>query len=154
VSRLEEGNKVMTTVSQILSLKGGDVVTGDQSMSLGQAVARLSDHRIGALIFVDENATVIGILSERDIVRALALHGARVLEELASAHMTRKVRTCTRDDTVEDLMDMMTSGKFRHLPVLDGDSIVGLVSIGDVVKWRLREFESEQQALHDYIKSA
>jgi len=141
----------MTTVSQILSLKGGDVVTGDQSMSLGQAVARLSDHRIGALIFVDESAAVIGILSERDIVRALALHGARVLEELASAHMTRKVRTCTRDDTVEDLMDMMTAGRFRHLPVVEDGKLVGMVSIGDVVKHRVADIEHQATEIRNYI---
>ena len=141
----------MTTVSQILALKSGDVVTGDLSMLLGQAVARLADHRIGALIFVDDTNAVVGILSERDIVRSLALHGARVLDELASSHMTRKVRTCTRDDTVEDLMDMMTAGRFRHLPVVEDGKLVGMVSIGDVVKYRIDQLTDERNHLLEYL---
>lgn len=141
----------MTTVSQILALKSGNVVTGDLSMLLGQAVARLADHRIGALIFVDDTNAVVGILSERDIVRSLALHGARVLDELAASHMTRKVRTCTRDDTVEDLMDMMTAGRFRHLPVVEDGKLVGMVSIGDVVKHRVADIEHQASEIRNYL---
>ena len=141
----------MTTVKQILSVKGEDVVTGDRSMTLGQAVARLASNKIGALIFVDDDRHVIGILSERDIVGSLALHGARVLEELASAHMTRKVSTCTRDDTVEDLMDMMTAGRFRHLPVVEDGKLVGMVSIGDVVKHRVADIEHQATEIRNYL---
>lgn len=141
----------MTTVKQILSVKGEDVVTGDRSMTLGQAVARLASHKIGALIFVDDDRAVIGILSERDIVASLALHGARVLEELASSHMTRKVSTCTRDDTVEDLMDMMTNGRFRHLPVVEDGKLVGMVSIGDVVKHRVADIEHQATEIRNYL---
>lgn len=141
----------MTTVRQILSVKGEDVVTGDRSMTLGQAVARLADNRIGALIFVDDDRRVIGILSERDIVASLALHGSRVLEELAAAHMTRKVSTCTRDDTVEDLMDTMTAGRFRHLPVVEDGKLVGMVSIGDVVKHRVADIEHQASEIRNYL---
>lgn len=141
----------MTTVRQILSVKGEDVVTGDRSMTLGQAVARLADNRIGALIFVDDDRRVIGILSERDIVASLALHGSRVLEELATAHMTRKVSTCTRDDTVEDLMDTMTAGRFRHLPVVEDGKLVGMVSIGDVVKHRVADIEHQASEIRNYL---
>ncbi|WP_036837507.1 CBS domain-containing protein [Pleomorphomonas oryzae] len=141
----------MTTVKQILSVKGEDVVTGDRSMTLGQAVARLASNKIGALIFVDDDRAVIGILSERDIVASLALHGARVLEELASSHMTRKVSTCTRDDTVEDLMDMMTNGRFRHLPVVEDGKLVGMVSIGDVVKHRVADIEHQATEIRNYL---
>ncbi|PKR88980.1 inosine-5-monophosphate dehydrogenase [Pleomorphomonas diazotrophica] len=141
----------MTTVKQILSVKGEDVITGDASMTLGQAVARLAGHKIGALIFVDGDRRVIGILSERDIVASLALHGARVLEELATAHMTRKVSTCTREDTVEDLMDMMTAGRFRHLPVVEDGKLVGMVSIGDVVKHRVADIEHQASEIRNYL---
>ena len=142
----------MTTVRQILSAKGDGVVTGDRTMSLGQAVARLADNRIGALIFVDDDSRVVGILSERDVVRSLAKHGAPVLDEAASDHMTRQVKTCTREDTVEDLMDMMTAGRFRHLPVVnDAGEMIGLVSIGDAVSARLKELNAEKEALTGMI---
>ncbi len=95
-----------------------------------------------------------GILSERDIVRVIGERGASALDEPVQAVMTRKVISCKPTDTVGSLMEMMTSGKFRHLPVIEGDKIVGLISIGDVVKWRLREFEHEQEALRDYIATA
>ncbi len=141
----------MTTVRQILSAKGDGVVTGDRTMSLGQAVARLADNRIGALIFVDDDSRVVGILSERDVVRSLAKHGARVLDDPASDHMTRQVKTCTREDTVEDLMDMMTAGRFRHLPVVEEGRLVGMVSIGDVVKHRVADIEHQAKEIRNYL---
>ena len=141
----------MTTVRQILSAKGDGVVTGDRTMSLGQAVARLADNRIGALIFVDEESRVVGILSERDVVRSLAKHGAPVLDEAAADHMTRQVKTCTREDTVEDLMDMMTAGRFRHLPVVEEGRLVGMVSIGDVVKHRVADIEHQAEEIRNYL---
>ena len=141
----------MTTVRQILSVKGEDVITGDRSMTLGQAVARLAGNRIGALIFVDEENRVVGILSERDVVRSLAKHGAPVLDEAASDHMTRQVKTCTREDTVEDLMDMMTAGRFRHLPVVEDGKLVGMVSIGDVVKHRVADIEHQASEIRNYL---
>ncbi len=95
-----------------------------------------------------------GILSERDIVRVLGERGASVLEEPVSNVMTRKVVSCKETDTVAEIMEMMTTGKFRHLPVVDNGRVVGLISIGDIVKWRVREYETEQEALRDYIKTA
>ena len=95
-----------------------------------------------------------GILSERDIVRVLGERGAQVLEEPVSAVMTRKVISCKPSDTVSAIMEMMTLGKFRHLPVIHDGSVVGLISIGDIVKQRVQEYEAEQEALRDYIKTA
>jgi CBS domain-containing protein len=95
-----------------------------------------------------------GILSERDIVRVLGERGARVLDEPVSAVMTRKVVGCRQSDTVSGLMEMMTLGKFRHLPVIEDGKVVGLISIGDIVKRRVQEYEAEQEALRDYIKTA
>jgi CBS domain-containing protein len=95
-----------------------------------------------------------GILSERDIVRVLGERGAGALEEPVSAVMTRKVVSCKQSDTVAAIMEMMTLGKFRHLPVVDGERVVGLISIGDIVKWRVQEYEHEQEALREYIKTA
>jgi CBS domain-containing protein len=97
---------------------------------------------------------VEGILSERDIVRVLGERGAAVLDEPVSEVMTRKVISCRQSDTVAAIMEMMTLGKFRHLPVVEDSMVVGLISIGDIVKWRVKEFETEQEALRDYIKTA
>ncbi len=102
----------------------------------------MSDHRLE------------GILSERDIVRVLGERGAAVLDETVDAVMTRKVVTCRQSDTVGAIMEMMTSGKFRHLPVIENDKVVGLISIGDIVKRRVMEYEKEQEALREYIKTA
>lgn len=113
----------------------------------------LADRRIGALLVMSRKK-IHGILSERDVVRVLGAQGAAVLEQPVSAVMTRKVIHCRPSDTVGAIMEVMTSGKFRHLPVIDDGDLVGLISIGDIVKWRLREFENEQQALQDYIKTA
>jgi len=95
-----------------------------------------------------------GILSERDIVRGLGERGAQVLDEPVSSVMTRRVVSCGPQDTVASIMEVMTNGKFRHLPVIEGGLVVGLISIGDVVKWRVQEYENEQEALRQYIKTA
>jgi len=95
-----------------------------------------------------------GILSERDIVRALSERGAGVLDESVNEVMTRKVVSCRESDTVAGIMEMMTLGKFRHLPVVEEGKVVGLISIGDIVKRRVQEYETEQEALRDYIKTA
>jgi CBS domain-containing protein len=100
------------------------------------------------------NQRMEGILSERDIVRVLGERGAAVLDEPVRDVMTRKVISCKQSDTVGAIMEMMTSGKFRHLPVVEDDKVVGLISIGDIVKWRVKEYENEQEALRDYIKTA
>jgi CBS domain-containing protein len=141
------------TVRAILDTKGRQISYVDPDAKLMAAVTMLGQRRIGAVL-VMKDQKLHGILSERDIVRVLAERGADVLTETVSAVMTRKVVACRETDTVSFLMETMTTGKFRHLPVTDGDKVVGLVSIGDVVKWRVKEFEDEQRALHEYIKTA
>jgi len=141
------------TVRAILNTKGRQISYVDPDAQLMAAIAMLGQRRIGAVL-VMKDQKLHGILSERDIVRVLSERGADVLGEAVSEVMTRKVVTCRETDTVSFIMEAMTTGKFRHLPVVEGDKVVGLISIGDVVKWRVKEFEHEQQALHDYIKTA
>ena len=141
------------TVRAILNAKGHNVLSVPPDAKLSAAVKILSERRIGAVL-VMSGTRVDGILSERDIVRVLGERGASVLDEPVSAVMTRKVVHCRPSDTVAGLMEVMTSGKFRHLAVLENDRLVGLVSIGDVVKLRVQEYENEQEALRDYIKTA
>jgi CBS domain-containing protein len=141
-------------VKTILSLKGSHVTTIDPTETLEAAVAILAKHRIGALVVLGADQRVIGILSERDIVRALAELGAGALTTPLAQVMTRKVVTCGEAETVGAIMERMTTGKFRHVPVLEQDRLVGIVSIGDVVKHRLSEIEHESAALRDYIQTA
>ena len=141
------------TVRAILDTKGHSVQSVEPDAKLSAAVKMLAERKIGAVL-VMSTGRIEGILSERDIVRVLGERGAAVLEESVSAVMTRKVVSCKQSDTVAAIMEMMTLGKFRHLPVLEEDRVVGLISIGDVVKWRVREYENEQEALRDYIKTA
>ncbi len=142
------------TVKTILSSKGRDVATIEPTATLEAAIALLAQRRIGALVVLGPDRRVIGILSERDIVRVLATQGAGGLSAPLAQVMTRKVSTCSESDTVSAIMEQMTAGKFRHVPVLDQDRLVGIVSIGDVVKYRLGEMEREQEALRDYIQTA
>jgi CBS domain-containing protein len=141
------------TVRAILDSKGHQIqsVTPDTKMS--DAIRLLAEKKIGAVLAM-ERGRIEGILSERDIVRVLGERGAAVLEEPVSAVMTRKVISCRPSDTVGAIMEMMTEGKFRHLPVVEEGRVVGLISIGDIVKRRVREYESEQEALREYIKTA
>jgi CBS domain-containing protein len=141
-------------VKTILSLKGSHVTTVEPTSTLEAAVAILAKHRIGALVVLGADQRVIGILSERDIVRALAELGASALTTPLAQVMTRKVVTCGEAETVGAIMERMTTGKFRHVPVLEQDRLVGIVSIGDVVKHRLSEIEHESAALRDYIQTA
>ena len=141
------------TVRAILDTKGHNVQSVEPQAKLFAAVKMLGERKIGAVLVMSKGH-IEGILSERDIVRVLGERGAGVIDEPVSAVMTRKVVSCTQSDTVAAIMEMMTLGKFRHLPVLEGDKVVGLISIGDVVKWRVKEFESEQEALQNYIKTA
>lgn len=141
------------TVRAILDTKGHQVVSVEPEATLSEAVRILGRRKIGAVL-VMQAGRIEGILSERDIVRVLGERGAGVLDEPVSATMTRKVVSCRQSDTVAAIMEMMTLGKFRHLPVLEGERVVGLISIGDVVKWRVQEYETEQEALRQYIKTA
>ncbi len=130
------------TVKAILSTKGTEVTTIEPTVTLEAAIAVLAERRM------------IGILSERDIVRALAEQGAAALKQPLAQVMTRKVSTCTQAETVSAIMERMTTGKFRHVPVVEQDQLVGIISIGDVVKHRLTEMERESAALRDYIQTA
>ena len=141
------------TVRAILDTKGHQIMSVLPDAKMSEAIKLLSERRIGAVLVMSQGR-IDGILSERDIVRVLGERGASVLDEPVSAVMTRKVVNCRPNDTVSAIMEMMTLGKFRHLPVLDGDRVVGLISIGDVVKWRVQEYENEQEALTTYIKTA
>jgi|SRR4051794_22464652 len=141
------------TVRAILDSKGHQIESIEPEARLSAAIRILSERRIGALL-VMQNGRIEGILSERDVVRVLGGRGAAVLDEPVSTTMTRKVVSCRPSDTVAAIMEMMTMGKFRHLPVVEDGIVVGLISIGDVVKWRVGEYENEQEALRSYIKTA
>ena len=142
------------TVKAIVSRKGRDVVTIEPSATLEAAIAKLAERRIGAVVVLGTDRRVIGILSERDIVRAFAELGADALTKRLAQVMTREVVTCSEAETALSLMERMTTGKFRHIPVVEKDRLVGIVSIGDIVKHRLWEMEQESAALRDYIQSA
>jgi CBS domain-containing protein len=142
------------TVKAILSRKGREVVTIDPAASLQDATRLLSDRGIGVVIVTHAGDRIAGLLSERDIVRILAARGPVALNMRVDQVMTRRVVTCLESDTISELMERMTTGKFRHLPVVDGDRLVGIVSIGDVVKSRLEEIEAESSALREYIATA
>ncbi len=131
------------TLKAILSVKGRDVHTIEPTATLETAVRVLTEKGVGALVVLGPDHRVIGILSERDIVRALAERGAAVLAQPLAIIMTRKVVTCSESETVGGVMEHMTTGKFRHVPVIEQDELVGIVSIGDVVKHRLKEMERE-----------
>lgn len=141
------------TVRAVLDTKGHQVITVSPEARLSAAVKILSERRIGAVL-VMTNQRIDGILSERDVVRVLGERGAGVLDEPVRSVMTTKVITCREADTVAAIMEVMTTGKFRHLPVVENSRLVGLISIGDVVKWRVAEFERDHEALQDYIKTA
>lgn len=141
-------------VKTILAAKGGDIVCIEPTADLAAAAKLLSAHRIGAVVIRGAGGRLAGILSERDIMRALSEHGAAALTLPVGQVMTRNVVTCTEDDTCAGIMEQMTARKFRHLPVVSKGQLVGLISIGDVVKQRVEEIERESEAMRDYIRSA
>ena len=142
------------TVKAIVSRKGGNVLTIEPTATLAAAAKLLAEHKIGAVVITGADRQVIGILSERDIVRALAESGPTALDQQVGQVMTRKVVTCSEAETVASLMERMTQGKFRHLPVVERGRLAGIISIGDVVKFRLEEMEKESSALREYILTA
>ncbi len=142
------------TVRAILTFKGRDCVTIAPDATLAEAARLMSHHRIGALVITGADMRVVGILSERDIVHCMAEKGERALAESVSSAMTRDVVTCTEDETIPDLMQRMTAGRFRHVPVVERNRLGGIISIGDVVKHRLAELEREHNALKEYIATA
>jgi CBS domain-containing protein len=141
-------------VDTILAHKGRDVATIDQHASLTDAVAQLRDRGIGALVVSGDGRRIDGIVSERDVVRALAAHGASALGRSVASVMSTDVVTCRCTDSVEALMASMTESRIRHLPVLDADDgLAGIISIGDVVKARLHQLEVENEALAEYVRA-
>lgn len=142
------------TVSTILGEKGREVVTIEPGASLAAVAKLLAEKRIGTVLILGADRHLIGIISERDIVQALAARGAAALDEPVSRTMTRRVETCNEGETIGSIMERMTEGKFRHVPVVEQGRLVGIVSIGDVVKHRLQEMERESAAMRDYILTA
>ena len=141
-------------VRHILHGKGREVVAITSAASICDAAKLLTEKRIGALVVNDTQGALTGIISERDLVRAIAKDGAAALAHRVADHMTPAPRTCVETDTVESVMEVMTRGRFRHVPVLDNDMrLCGMVSIGDVVKTRIAETVSEAAALRDYISA-
>lgn len=138
-------------VAAILKGKGRAVATARQDTPLLTIIEKLTAKRIGSIVIVGANGTVAGIISERDIIRALAESGAACLERPVSEFMTRQVVVCTESDTLDQLMATMTAGRFRHIPVLEDGALVGIVSIGDVVKNHIAEVEMEASALRTYL---
>ncbi len=139
-------------VEVILKTKGSDVTTIGSSDTLANAVKLLCDNKIGAVVVVDDGR-VRGILSERDIIKSINVAGAEALDLPVAQVMTANVITCKSTDTIDQLMDAMTGGRFRHIPVIEEDELVGIVSIGDVVKHRIAETEMEAEQLRLYIAS-
>lgn len=138
-------------VEGLLKGKGDAVVTITPTSKVGDAVAVLADRRIGALVVSEDGSRVDGILSERDIVRTLAEHGPDLLDHEVASIMTSDVVTCGMATTVDELSSIMTEGRMRHVPVVVDGALVGIVSIGDVVKDRIRDLEVETKTLHEYI---
>lgn len=138
----------------VASIMSRSVVTVEPNRTLAEVAALLSERRIGAVLVTGVEGKVAGIISERDIVRAVAREGAAALETPVASSMTRDVVTCNPGTLITQVMAMMTEGKFRHVPVIENDRLAGIVSIGDVVKKRLADFEAESAAMRDYIASA
>ena len=142
------------TVASILAAKGRDVLTTTPTRSVADAVAVLARRRIGALVVVDEGDRIVGIVSERDIVRLIATRDFDALEQPVSAIMTKSVMTCSEGETIDSVMARMTRGRFRHLPVVGEGRLRGIVSIGDVVKARIEQVEHEADEMRSYIATA
>jgi CBS domain-containing protein len=138
-------------VKHILSQKGREVVTISSDATLSEAARLMARRHIGAVVVRARDGSITGILSERDLVRAIADESVAALAKTVATRMTRDVTTCIEIDTIEDLMETMTRGRFRHMPVVEDDELVGIVSIGDVVKTRIEETLRETDNLRDYI---
>ncbi|WP_137388922.1 CBS domain-containing protein [Rhodoligotrophos defluvii] len=141
------------TVAAILKQKGRDVITSEVTATVHEVAKRLAHWRIGALLILDEGGDIVGIVSERDIVHALAERGAAILSEPIARIMISNVITCSPDDSVARLMEVMTENRVRHLPVVTNGRLEGIISIGDVVKMRIAEAELEAEEMKRYIVS-
>lgn len=138
-------------VSVLLQSKGADVVTVRPTSTIAEVAIVLAEHRIGAVVVTDDDRSIAGVLSERDIVRALARPDDATLAATAGSLMTADVVTCEPDTTLDELMATMTDRRIRHVPVVVDGQLAGLVSIGDVVKHHIATLEHETRAMHDYI---
>jgi CBS domain-containing protein len=139
-------------LEQILREKGGTVYSVAESASLKEAAELLDSRKVGAMVILNEGGALIGVISERDIVRAVARGGPAALKSLVSEAMTRQVVTARPRETIEAAMDRMTDRRIRHLPVVEGGRLMGVVSIGDLVKWRIAEATAEVAAIRSYIQ--
>ena len=142
------------TVARILANKGRTVTTVPPHATLRDVVDVLAAKHLGALVIADAAGAMVGIVSERDVVRAIARRGVDAMDDSVSDHMTRNVITASEADSVIQVVQTMSAGKFRHMPVLEAGVLVGLVSTGDAIKYRLEQMESEQSALREYIATA
>lgn len=140
------------SVGEILSGKGNDVFTVDPEAKVSEIASILAKNKIGALVVLNKGS-VCGIVSERDLVRHLAQDGHEALEDQVAKCMTSSVISCTRDDTIDTVMEKMTAGRFRHLPVIEGGELLGIISIGDVVKRKIEQAERDAEELKRYIAS-
>lgn len=142
------------TVARILANKGSSVTTVQPTSSLRDVIDVLAAEHIGALIIADADGTMQGIVSERDLVRAIANRGIDALDDPVSDHMTKNVISASETDSVIQVAQKMSSGRFRHMPVLSNGRLIGIVSVGDAIKYRLEQMENEQHALREYIATA
>jgi CBS domain-containing protein len=142
------------TVKAILEAKGHDVFTLSPNERLSEAIRLLAEHRIGALVITNGDRKIVGILSERDVVRVLAREGGAALDMPVRSAMTPKVKICNENHTVNEIMEIMTTGRFRHLPVEKDGLLSGIISIGDVVKRRIEDVEREAEEMKAYIATA
>ncbi|WP_404861957.1 CBS domain-containing protein [Georhizobium sp. MAB10] len=141
------------TVRIILEEKGRDVTTVGRETTLMEAARVLTQQKIGAVVVVDPDRQILGILSERDIVRAIAERGRDVMDQDVASVMTRKVVQCREESSINEVMEIMTNGRFRHLPVAVDGRLAGIISIGDVVRRRIQDVEREAEDMKAYIAS-
>lgn len=146
------GEQMATTAGQIMGARGSDVATTGPDATLEDVAAVLEERRIGAVVVTEADGRVVGILSERDIVRRLATQGADCLHVTVAEAMTDRITTCSASATTDELMTTMTEGRFRHVPVVDdGGGLLGIVSIGDVVKSTIEHLRAEKESLTEYV---
>ena len=138
-------------IAQILAGKGSDVISTRPEATIAEVAGLLKEKRSGAVVVTEADGRLCGIISERDLARGLANYGSKLLDMKVGTLMTSDVVTCSPDDGIETLMQTMTDGRFRHLPVVKDGELTGIISIGDVVKHRLKELEAETHMLQDYI---
>jgi CBS domain-containing protein len=142
------------TVAHILAAKGAELFTAHPELTLQEVAAKLTDNRVGALVVLDSRDQVVGLVAERDIVAAIARAGVQALQDEVKLHMDLDFKSVAEQGGIDEAMEIMTESRCRHLPVLRRGRLVGLISIGDVVKHRIERIESERLALHEYIAKA